>query len=129
VLIQSRHIKRTKYRLIIVYSPDKEDISAIECWKCSFSVGIGKLDVPTLHALYSTYLVVKKETLKKPGYSLKDIFSKTGIQDSDIEIEESTIINTEKTNDVECKIKRKMSTNSSLETVVIRPRFKDTLIY
>ena len=29
-LIQSRHIKRTKYRLIIVYSPDKEDIFAIE---------------------------------------------------------------------------------------------------
>ena len=85
--------------------------------------------VPTLHALYSTYLVVKKETLKKPGYSLKDFFSKTGIQDSDIEMKESTIINPEKSNDVECKIKRKMSTSSSLETVVIRPRFKDTLIY
>ena len=42
-LIQSRHIKRTKYRLIIVYSPDKEDIFAIEGWKCSYSVGNRKV--------------------------------------------------------------------------------------
>ena len=43
-------------------------------------------------------------------------------------MEESTIINPEKSNDVECKIKRKMSTSSSLETVVIRSRFNDTII-
>ena len=43
-------------------------------------------------------------------------------------MEESTIIDPEKSNDVEFKTERKMSTSSSLETVVIRSRFNDTII-
>jgi hypothetical protein len=73
--IQSRHIGRTKYKLLIAYLPNIKDVLSISAWKCTCKVGNRKVGCCSHKASLIFYLSCGKyeEKLKKPGYSLNSI--------------------------------------------------------
>ena len=85
--IQSRHIKKMEYKIVIEYVPEKNDVSSILAWTCTCKNG--KRDVGTCShvACIILYLAFGKyqENLLNPGYSLNNILIKIGTSD----IEES----------------------------------------
>ena len=91
VKLKSRHVERLKYKLIIVYFPNINDVSSISGWKCSCPVGGRKVGCCSHIACIIFYLSFGKyeDILEKPGYSLNGILLKMGISSDENEDSEN----------------------------------------
>ena len=83
--IQSRHINRTEYHVVIEYIPYKNDENGILGWTCTCK--IGKRDVGNCShvACIIFYLAYGKyqDKLPQPGFSLNNLLINVGINDLD----------------------------------------------
>ncbi len=112
--------------------PNIKDVLSISAWKCTCKVGKRKVGCCSDIASLIFYLSCGKyeEKLKKPGYSLNSIFLKMGLPvesddgEDDDDFENSIIFSGKN----QAKNKRKMSTSSSLETIMIKTKTQDSLI-
>ena len=131
--IQSRHSESVKYRLIIVYSPNKDDVSSILGWRCSCFAGKRKVGCCSLIACVIFYLSSGKyEDFKNPGHTLNRILyqielssnSENDKSDDDNSIFEDLIQYSE----TKCKkYKQKLTLSSSFETISIKSNTQDLL--
>ena len=150
--IQSRHIRKMKYGVVIAYKPDIKDITSIYSWTCTCKVGkriVGCCSHVAAIVFYLSFGMYQKD-LKKPGMHLNRIFdmhvddddhpedcccllkgkdesSIDGISDifeDEEEFVESQLIGNEN------KIinKRKITTSSSLETFSYKLKIDDHIL-
>jgi hypothetical protein len=74
--IQSRHIERMKYDVVIAFKPKIKDVSSIYAWNCTCKIGkrsVGCCSHVASIIFYLSFGMYEKD-LKKPGVSLNRLF-------------------------------------------------------